>query len=323
MAFRTHLHRLRHSLFAALIGAAVVVPLSGAAHPAAVPAPVPVSLAPIRAETCGIDVAERYTVYRAGIRAAERMAADHGDRRRATALRSMADPARRFLFFDGRDGGRSVESFGDLCRAERIAVLVPGADTSVDEYARFRSGAVALARELRGRAVVLAWLGYRTPGTVSPEVLTPGRADDGATALRTFVARLHTAKPAARIALLCHSYASMVCGRAGPGLDVDDIVLYGSPGAGVEDVAAMRTRATVWAGRGAGDPIAYVPDVELRLLSLTVGFGTDPVSPRFGARLFPAGDGGHSDYLTAGSGSLRNIARIVTGELSRERTGVA
>jgi hypothetical protein len=33
----------------------------------------------------------------------------------------------------------------------------------------------------------------------------------------------------------------------------------------------------------------------------------------FGARLFDAGPGGHSDYLKPGSVSLRNLARIVAG----------
>ncbi|MCX5345253.1 hypothetical protein [Streptomyces atratus] len=44
---------------------------------------------------------------------------------------------------------------------------------------------------------------------------------------------------------------------------------------------------------------------------MDIGFATDPVSPEFGAEIFAAGDGGHSDYLKPGSAPLKNIARIV------------
>ncbi|WP_234335073.1 alpha/beta hydrolase, partial [Streptomyces sp. NRRL S-118] len=242
----------------------------------------------------------------------------HGDRRRAAALRVMADPARRFLLFDGRDGGRTAEVVGDLSRAERIAVLVPGSDTSLDTYGRFRAGAVALRQELGDRAAVIAWLGYRTPRTLSPEALTDGRAADAAPRLGDFVRRLTGIKPGARLSLLCHSYGSVVCAGAAPGLRVADIVLYGSPGTGAGHVGGMRTRATVWAARSTGDRIARVPHLRLRLPFATVGFGTDPVSERFGARVFDAGAGGHSDYLKPGSTSLENLARIVSGTTPTE-----
>ncbi|MEV5141535.1 hypothetical protein AB0K61_28350, partial [Streptomyces syringium] len=72
--------------------------------------------------------------------------------------------------------------------------------------------------------------------------------------------------------------------------------------------------AAVWTGRGADDWIAAVPHVRLRLPFVTVGFGTDPVAKEFGARVFDAGTGGHSDYLKPGSVPLKNIARIVSGQ---------
>ncbi|WP_405808232.1 alpha/beta hydrolase family protein [Streptomyces sp. NBC_00210] len=308
--------RARRALLAALVTASVAVPVAGAARPAAVPAPAPAVLAPLRAATpAALD--ERYAATRDDIRAAERMAAGHGDRRRAAVLRAMADPARHFLSFDGRDGGRTAEVFGDLSRAERIAVLVPGADTSLDRYERFRAGAVALQQELAGGAAVVAWLGYETPGTVSLEALTPGTADDAAPQLESFVSELSAAsRPAARTSLLCHSYGSVVCARAASGLRVADIVLYGSPGTGTgaDDVASLHTRASVWAGRGGNDWIADVPHMKLQLPFTTVGLGADPMSKGFGARIFDAGDGGHSDYLRRGSVSLANIARIVNGQ---------
>ncbi|MFF3325255.1 alpha/beta hydrolase [Streptomyces sp. NPDC002889] len=317
MASRPRTSRLRRTLLAAFVAASVAGAVSAAARPSAVPAPVPAALTPLGSATPAA-LAERYGAQRDGIRAAERMAAGHGDRRRAAVLRGMADPARSFLFFDGRDDGRIAEVFGDLSRAERIAVLVPGSDTGLGTYERFRTGATALQREMGGRSAVVAWLGYRTPGTLSPEVVTPDRAEDAAPELQEFVRELGGARQTARISLVCHSYGSAVCARAARAPEVADIVLYGSPGVGYDNAAALRTRATVWAGRGADDWIADVPHTQLQLPFGTVGLGRDPVSAPFGARVFAAGDGGHSDYLKPGSLSLSNIARIAGGQTPAE-----
>lgn len=271
------LARIRRGLLAALVTAAVALPVAGAAGPAEVPAPAPPPTTPLTAGTPAELTARldaRYADRRAALRAAERTADAYGARRRATALHAMAEPGRRFLAFDGRDGGRSA---------------------------------------------VIAWLGYRTPTTAGAASLTPGRAEQAAPALTASVAELHRIRPTARITLLCHSYGSVVCARAAAGTPAAAIVLYGSPGTGHDDVAALHTRATVWAGRAADDWVARVPHVRIPLPSLTrsgseLGFGADPTDPAFGARRFAAGDGGHSDYLAPGSVPLRNLARIVEGE---------
>ncbi|GIG59977.1 hypothetical protein Lfu02_43490 [Longispora fulva] len=299
------------SLLAALVAASVAVPMAGAAQASAVPAPAPAAGTPLVASPAAL--AARYAASREALRTAGTVADDHGARARATALRSMAAPDRQFLFFDGRDGGRSAEVFGDLATADRIAVLVPGSDTSVDQYRRLWNGASALHQELGPRSAVVAWLGYRTPAMVSLAALTAGRATDAAPLLRRFVGEVAAARPDARISVLGHSYGSVVCALAAPDLPVADIVLYGSPGTGLTSAAALRTRATVWAGRAAADGISRVPHVRVRLPFVTLGFGTDPVSREFGARVFAAGDGGHSDYLRPGSAALRAIARIVSG----------
>ncbi|WP_329124266.1 alpha/beta hydrolase [Streptomyces sp. NBC_01353] len=303
--------RLRRTLLAALVTASVAVPTAGAARPAAVPAPAPAELGPL-ARVTAADLDARYAANRDAVRAAERTAADYGDRKRAAALRAMASPNRHFLSFDGRDGGRSVEVVGDLASAEHIAVLVPGSDTALGSE-RFRAGAVALQRQLGERAAVLAWLGYPTPATASAAAITPGRAEEAAPGLRDFVGELRAAKPAARLTLLCHSYGSVVCAKAAPGLPVAGIVLYGSPGTGADSAADLRTTATVWAGRGESDWIDWVPHLRVPLPFGELGFGTDPLVPEFGARVFDAGAGGHSDYLVPGSVPLRQLASIVMG----------
>ncbi|MFE9649442.1 alpha/beta hydrolase [Streptomyces sp. NPDC006365] len=356
--------RLSRGLLAALVTAAVVVPISAAAAHPEIPAPAPARLTAV--PPANLD--EAYAANRANAAEAARMAADHGDHGRAAAVRSMADPDRHFLSFDARGSGRAVEIFGDLAKAERVAVLVPGSDTNLDTYERFRAGADALHKRLGIRGAVVAWLGYETPGTMSPEVLTTGRATDAAPELRDFIRELEALNPRAQVSLLCHSYGTVVCaeaaesafraagsvrsvgsvgsaesasssgaagaaraaraasgesGESGEGgeggegdLDVSDIALFGSPGTGADSVAGLHTDARVWAGRGAGDWIADIPHAKADLFGTTVGFGTDPVSPDFGARVFAAGEGGHSDYLKPGSVSLDNLARIVLGETS-------
>lgn len=315
------LRRLCRTLLAALITAAVVVPVSAAARPR-IPAPAPAALAP--PTTATLDKA--YAANRANAEEASRMAAGHGDRTRAAADRAMAAPSRHFLSFDGRGQGLAVEVLGDLAHADRVAVLVPGSDTTLETYGRFRAGAGALQDRLNSsdrrhgsapRTSVIAWLGYETPGTVSTTVLTTGRAEDAAPRLKGFLRELRgVVGEKAHVSLLCHSYGTVVCGRAARGLDVDDIALIGSPGTGADSVPALRTSARIWAARGADDWIVNVPHVHADLFGTTVGFGADPVSPAFGARVFAAGTGGHSDYFKPGSVSLDNLARIVLGDTS-------
>ncbi|MFF6913818.1 alpha/beta hydrolase [Streptomyces sp. NPDC012466] len=308
--------RWRRAALAALITGAVVLPLSAAVRPET-PAPPPASLAPLSAST--LD--EAYAANRANAAEAARMAAAHHDRGRAATDRRLAAPARHLLRFDGRGSGRVTEVLGDLARADRVAVLVPGSDTSLDTYGRFHAAAAALHRQLARQVpagthtAVVAWLGYETPGTVSTTVTTTGRAEQAAPRLRTLVADLRAiAGTGARISLLCHSYGSVVCGRSAAGLPVDDIALVGSPGTGADTAADLHTRARVWAARGTDDWVEHVPHLSADLFGTTVGFGTDPVSPAFGARAFAAGDAGHSTYFSPGSTSLTNLARIVLGE---------
>ncbi|MFF3957821.1 alpha/beta hydrolase [Streptomyces sp. NPDC001890] len=60
-------------------------------------------------------------------------------------------------------------------------------------------------------------------------VLTTVRAEDGARGLLGFVSSPKRVDSNAW-ALLCHSYGSVVVGRAASGLDVAGVAVYGSPG---------------------------------------------------------------------------------------------
>ncbi|MGW6841605.1 alpha/beta hydrolase [Streptomyces sp. NPDC054958] len=299
--------RLRRGLLAVLVAAAVVVPISAAASPN-VPAPAPATFSE------DATPRSRYTANIAVLAEAARMAEDADRPGRAARLRAMSSAgAARFLSFDGRGRGRAVEVFGELESADRVAVLVPGSDTTLDTYARFRAGAVSLQQRLQAehpRSAVVAWLGYDTPGTVSTTVLSADRADEAAVELAPFLDRLRVISgPGAQLSLLCHSYGSVVCARTTTGSSVSDVVLFGSPGTGAGSARELPTTARVWAGRGSDDWIGHVPHVRLG----GFGFGTDPVDPAFGARAFDAGAVGHSDYLKPGTESLDSLAAIVLG----------
>jgi Alpha/beta hydrolase len=286
---------------------ATVVVCTAAAASGASPRPIPLRPLP---RLTGQGLAARYAAERAAIGVA---ASASGK------LSALTAPGRTFLDFDPR--GSAVEVVGDLATARRVAVLVPGADTTPATFdsrgtASPGGGARALYDEARrlspgARLAVVAWLGYDAPATVSLDVLTAGRADQGARALRPLVSWLGTR--GAGVALLCHSYGTVVCGRAAEKRelagDVTDLAVFGSPGLTVSSASSLHTGARLWAGRASGDWMRFVPNVRV----LGVGFGADPAAPGFGARRFAAGGGGHSDYLSPGGVSLRNLALIALG----------
>ncbi len=242
------------------------------------------------------------------------------DRELTSALAALSQPDRQFLSLDPRGDGRVVEVLGDLEGATHIAILVPGADTTLETFdargAKPYASPGGGARSLRAEATsidpqaelaVVAWLGYDAPRTLSLDAITDGRAIAGAAELRHQVTALHRVNHA-EISLLCHSYGARVCAQTARGLPVTDLVAYGSPDLGVETVAELHTDARVWVGQGTADWVRYFP-------------GPDPVAPRFGARVFAAGDAGHSDYLAPGTPSLRNLALIALGRPHEVRHG--
>ncbi|TYC08397.1 hypothetical protein FXF65_38965 [Actinomadura syzygii] len=317
---------------------------TGHAEPYAPPAAVP-AMAPSTLDA-------RYAAERHAIENALATARDVGDADRVRAFGAFLRPERRFLYFDPRGNGRAIEVIGDIASARRVVVLVPGADTTLTAFdtrgakpwstpsggahtiytqalhthpaatqtprgqTPQRWGRVQAGRESVGVAVV-AWLGYAAPRTFSRDVITDERAGEGAVRLRRFLWDVHRVNPSSRVGLLCHSYGSVLCGRAakdGPEdaawRQVTDIALYGSPGTTAWSAAQLgRGRARIWSGRGATDWMEDVPHVRF----LGLGLGPDPVSRSFGARVFDAGNGGHSDYLAPGSASLRNLTAIALG----------
>ncbi|GAA3069067.1 alpha/beta hydrolase [Streptosporangium carneum] len=243
--------------------------------------------------------------------------------RRVLAMAATA--AFAYAIVPTHHGDRIVRVYGDLRTAERVAVIVPGADTTsatfeggrAKPYSTPGGGALALLAEARAldpgaRLAVVAWLGYDSPATVSLGVATEEAAEAGAVELRRYLTGTLGGR---RVSLLCHSYGSVVCAKAAPGSGVADLAVFGSPGLGVSSASELGG-VPLWAGSGGEDWMRGVPKLRLGPL----GFGPDPAAPSFGARLFATGSAGHSDYLRPGGESLRNLTLIAlgrTGEVSR------
>jgi hypothetical protein len=305
---------LRSKIAIGAAAAATVIATTAAAFPA-VPVDQSQPFPALTAQALTARYAEDSRMIAQDARAAS-SAGNQGLARSLDALRGD-----HFIDFNPRGQGVAVEVIGNLAQATRVAVIVPGSDTTLATFdsrgtASPGGAAAALAKEAReldpgAHLAVIAWLGYATPATLSPGVLTSGDAGQGAAALRTFVDDL--ARDGRQVALICHSYGSVVCGLAASNLPVTDIAVVGSPGMDAASAVALHTTARVWAGRGTSDWIRYAPHVEF----LGLGFGPDPMNPAFGARIFDAGSGGHSGYFRPGSISLRNLAYIALGDPGR------
>ncbi|MEU8031080.1 alpha/beta hydrolase [Streptomyces sp. NPDC049099] len=234
---------------------------------------------------------------------------------------SLLGPGRQILAFDPEGSGRVAEVFGNLDEAQRISVVVPGVDTDLLTFqrtARPYSAPVGMAEALyaaeraqspRTRTAVIAWADYTAPDGLGMDAATGLRAAEGAVRLNALVGGLPGHAP---VAMICHSYGSVVCGVAAPALPrrVTDIAVAASPGMRVPSASHLDTGARVWAMRDATDWVQDVPYLELGGL----GHGADPVSSAFGARVLSARDAqGHAGYFQPGTDSLRNLAGVGVG----------
>jgi hypothetical protein len=241
--------------------------------------------------------------------------------RRMHRYESLLDPGRQILSFDPQGSGRIAEVFGSLDRAQRISVVVPGVDTDLLTFQRTNrrySAPVGMAKALYAaeraaspatRTAVIAWADYTAPDGLGVDAATGLRAAEGAVRLNGLLRALPGRAP---VAMVCHSYGSVVCGVAAHAMPrrVSDIAVAASPGMRVTKAARLGTTARLWAMRDATDWVQDVPYLELGGL----GHGADPVSSAFGARVLSARDAqGHAGYFQPGTDSLRNLADVGVG----------
>ncbi|MFE7749523.1 alpha/beta hydrolase [Streptomyces sp. NPDC057428] len=271
-----------------------------------------------------------------------------------------------FLLGIGDEGnGRAIVSFGNPDTAKNVAAYVPGLNTALDEgfakndLKRARDTAIA-TREIDQSSATIAWLGYDAPqfpdGLDSLSVMENERAEAGGRSFNSFVGGLAASSDHGdpHLVAIGHSYGSRTVGAAtqeGDGVPgLDDIVLIGSPGVGVdraEDLGVGRghvfvgaadndvvtkTSSKLQAGFGAvGGPYGYAVG-SLIDRDDHVWFGRDPASEAFGATRFRSAEGpplvglkgisfaAHSQYFDRGGEdpvSADSIALIAAGQARR------
>ncbi|MFB8212661.1 alpha/beta hydrolase [Streptomyces sp. NPDC056010] len=264
-------------------------------------------------------------------------------------LAAGGQPPMYLLGIGDEGNGRAIVSYGDPDTARNVAAYVPGLNTSLDED--FARGDLKRARDTAKSAMKydhssasMVWLGYDAPqfpdGLSSLAVGGDDRAVRGGDAFSQFMEGLAATNEHEdpHMTAIGHSYGSRTVGAATqqdggiPG--VDDIVLVGSPGVGVnraEDLGVGKDH--VFVGAAENDVVTKVPSVRqvaAGLFGLTGGpaaahmfgdvadpgdddlwFGKDPASEAFGARRFPVAPGprligpdgfsidAHSNYFDA------------------------
>jgi len=247
------------------------------------------------------------------------------------------------LAFGGK--GRAAIAIGDPDHADDIAVIVPGAGSSVASgwLAGGHNDAInvydqSLAGYPGDDLSVLAWMGYETPdGFDDPRVASPLLAREGGFRLAQDVNGLwvtHTGSPP-HVTVLGHSYGATTVADAfaASGADANDVILLGSPGTDLAHSAAdfHPHGGNVYVGAASSDPVSWlgesggVPNGLNEALGHPfgryAGLGTDPAGDSFGSVRFhaelPGHDGlsfgDHSHYFDLGGDALRSIAHIVTG----------
>ncbi|MFE6054441.1 alpha/beta hydrolase [Kitasatospora sp. NPDC056446] len=242
--------------------------------------------------------------------------------------------------------GRAIVSWGDPDKARNVSSLVPGLNSTLAGVGggdamtakRIYDSAVKSAGDNRETPSVASvfWLGYDAPQLDGPSVLMQDRADEGGAAYNKFLTGLratHEGAPA-HMTAQGHSYGSLVVGQATQhpgGLPVDDIVLVGSPGVGVDKASQLGIGADhVYVGTAKYDPVAAAPApgmfipgwAAVEAITNPDGswHGTDPASESFGGQRFSVADGtmtdSHDNYFgkhDKGGDSLPNIGKIVSG----------
>ncbi|MET8517029.1 alpha/beta hydrolase [Streptomyces sp. NPDC005077] len=287
--------------------------------------------------------------------------------------RKPGEPAMYLLGIGDEGNGRAIVSFGNPDTARNVSAYVPGLNTALDK--EFAEGDLKRARDtaigtryLDHSSAAIVWLGYDAPqtpdGIRSLAVMGDERAERGGSALNGFmrglVATNENEDP--HLTAIGHSYGSRTVGAAtqqGDGIPgVDDIVLVGSPGVGVDHAEDLGVgKDHVFVGAAENDVVTKLPSKQQAVVGavgLIAGwppvshvagdladsgdddlwFGKDPASREFGARRFPVDEGpdlisgegfsidAHSQYFDPDRDavSASSIALVAAGRSQKLKT---
>ncbi|MFE9407221.1 alpha/beta hydrolase [Streptomyces sp. NPDC006704] len=255
------------------------------------------------------------------------------------------EPATRpyLLGFDENKLGHVIMSIGNPDTADNVTTYVPGTGAKLAEI----DGSIQRAEKLQSQASIvdpthttasIVWLGYDAPQDIMGDAMDPKFADAAKDPLSDFLTGVDTAHGGhLNSTVLGHSYGSLVAGEAlrdHPGVPVDNAILVGSPGVGVNHAKDLNIPADhVWAATAKNDLINLAPPPAGPLAPLnpkaymrlfddhSLLYGCDPTSDDFGGKTFHVADGkfpgtdgfmpAHSQYWE--NESLVNMATIATG----------
>ncbi|MCF0089143.1 MULTISPECIES: alpha/beta hydrolase [unclassified Streptomyces] len=247
-------------------------------------------------------------------------------------LRSGGQPPMFLLGVGDEGNGRAIVSFGNPDTSRNVSAYVPGLGTQLDSG--FGDGTVKRARDtavgaqgIDPSSASIVWLGYDAP--LGADVATEDDAQRGAPAYQRFMSGIATTHENKDLHLTAigHSYGSLTVGTAGHqqgGMpDVDDYILLGSPGVGVDHAEDLGVgKHHVFVGAADNDLVTKAPSkgsVAGGVVGGTAGFitgglpgavigagvgadlgdpgdddnwfGKDPASESFGATRFRTEDG--------------------------------
>ena len=220
---------------------------------------------------------------------------------------------------------------GNFDEAQHIGVFVPGMGTTVRgnllDYTTKSEGLITAAQKVRESSyATVAWLGYDAPLSI-PNVANTHRANAGADRLVNFLEGLRViprnSQEKLHLTLLGHSYGSTTSGIAASHVQpnvVDDLVLFGSPGSGVQLGAEYR----VPEGHRWVSAVPYHGDI-VQGIGTDINFGRNPTEmPAFrhisgdatggkSYQTFTQPFGNHSTYLENNTETQKDMARILAG----------
>lgn len=225
---------------------------------------------------------------------------------------------RQFYTVDPEGRGRAVEVLGDLQAAKNIAVLVPGMGNSLDTFRGQSDRGDLIKQEAGPGTAVVVWLDYDSPqGLV--QAASKDAAVEAGPRLAEFLNEVDELKAEdADVTLVAHSYGTDVAAQAVMnGARPKRLVMTGSPGiAKYVDEAAdfVQPPTRLYTERAPGDYVSYSewhgPDPAnfpdgIRMATSDPAVSDDPVSVHW-----------HNEYYRPNSESLRNIGRVVRGDLT-------
>jgi hypothetical protein len=226
---------------------------------------------------------------------------------------------RQFLEVDVEGQGRAVEVLGDVQHAKNVAVLVPGMGNSLDTF-RGQSDRGDLIRQEAGpvQTAVVVWLDYDSPRGLL-QAASKDAAIEGGPRLAEFLNELDELKADdAEVTAVAHSYGTDVLGQALlDGGRAKRVVMTGSPGITkyVDEAADfVQPPSRLYVERAPGDYVAYsewhgpdpatFPDA-IRMATNDPVANDEAVSVHW-----------HNEYYRPNSEALRNIGRVVRGDLT-------